>query len=53
MGIQYLSHDFRCVTYNVSFRFGYIEQKLGNLDNKGNGGRKFASYLGSLFFTSP
>ena len=30
MGIRYLSHDFRCAAYYVSFRFGYIEQKLGN-----------------------
>ena len=30
-----------------------LSKDWGILDNKRNGGRKFASYLGSLFFPSP
>lgn len=53
MGIRYLSHDFRCVAYNFLLGLDILSKNWGILDNKGNSGRKFASYPGSLFFPSP
>ena len=41
--------------WNTTFLLGLdvLSKNWGILDNKGNSGRKFASYPGSLFFPSP
>ena len=41
--------------WHTTFLLGLdiLSKNWGILDNKGNSGRKFASYPGSLFFPSP
>ena len=50
-GIFHMISGVRHTTFLLGLDI--LSKNWGTLDNKGNGGRKFPSYLGSLFFPSP